>query len=482
MRKNKVLIMIFSLVSMVSCALGVTAVNANAATSAPSFEINTGASIRVVAPAGIRFETKILKTEYESMAKKNAEYGTLVIPEVALGTNELTVSVDDQGKLSVDKNVLLIKAENIKTVTEDDVKTEEDETLYNYYNAVIVGEKKGDEFTGLPEEFFGMNFVARSYVVYDGENGKVVEYAANTSTRSISTVAKYAILDELTEYDATEYAYFHDITDYVAKENALSSVKVNRADALTCEVALEGDEVKAVYVLDTDETVASNSWVYADGKLTFAEEYLETLENGEYTYKLFTEQAVYSLTVNMVEEYAETPSIEDGYDFETNANLEEMVYDGVVNGNINHQGIISRVKYADEGVSAPENGNKYGVKITSSKQYLVFRLSFGKALSAGDVVSFKVYFVQPKGVTSNIPFNASSELNNVRKGCARSYTLLTGESTSFGYGKWFIANFTLVQVNSADPTSMWCNLTYPSGASYTGLTMYIDDVTVTKAN
>ena len=179
---------------------------------------------------------------------------------------------------------------------------------------------------------------------------------------------------------------------------------------------------------------------------------------------------------------AQTPAIEDGYNFETNANLEEMVYDGVVNGNVNHEGAIGKVKYTQEGISAPASDNEYGVKITSSKQFLVFRINFGKALSAGDVVSFKVYFVQPKGVTDAIPFKARSEFNNARSGDnVRAYTALDGNDTSFGYGKWFVCSFTVQQVNGNDPTSMWCYLTYPSGASYTGLTMYIDDVTLTKA-
>ena len=479
MRKNKLLIKFCSLMMMVSCALGIATVGANAATEAPSFELTPSASIRVADPAGIRFQTKILKTEYAKMAEKNAEYGTLIIPEVALGSNELTVSVDEQGKLSAAANVLIVKAENVNKSVEDDKATAEDESLYVYYNAVVVGEKQGEQFTGLPKEFYGMNLVARSYVVYDGENGKEVEYAENTATRSLATVAKYIIIEDSDKYDTTEYAYFHDITDYVALENALSAVTVNKAaDEPTCEVALEGDEVKAVYVLGEDEQVKPASWTYADGKFAFTANYFNSLANGEYTYKLLTENSVRSLTLKITEEYAATPAIEDGYNFETNAVLSDMVYDGVVNGNANHQGVISKVKYADEGVSAPENGNKYGVKITSSKQYLVFRLNFGKALSAGDVVSFKVYFVQPQDVTVNIPLNASSELNNVRKSCKRTYTTLTGESTNFGYGKWFVANFTLVQVNSADPTSMWVNLTYPSGAAYTGLTMYIDDVNV----
>ena len=479
MRKNKLLIKFCLLMMMVSCALGIATVGANAAMEAPSFELTPSASIRVADPAGIRFQTKVLKTEYAKMAEKNAEYGTLIIPEVALGSNELTVSVDEQGKLSTAANVLIVKAENVNKSVEDDKATAEDESLYVYYNAVVVGEKQGEQFTGLPKEFYGMNLVARSYVVYDGENGKEVEYAENTATRSLATVAKYIIIEDSDKYDTTEYAYFHDITDYVALENALSAVTVNKAaDEPTCEVALEGDEVKAVYVLGEDEQVKPASWTYADGKFAFTANYFNSLANGEYTYKLLTENSVRSLTLKITEEYAATPAIEDGYSFETNAVLSEMVYDGVVNGNANHQGIISKMKYADEGVSAPENGNKYGVKITSSKQYLVFRLNFGKALSAGDVVSFKVYFVQPQDVTVNIPLNASSELNNVRKSCKRTYTTLTGESTNFGYGKWFVANFTLVQVNSADPTSMWVNLTYPSGAAYTGLTMYIDDVNV----
>ena len=292
---------------MVSCVFGLTAVGASAATVAPSFSLNTGASIRVEAPAGIRFQTKILKTEYSNMVAKNAEYGTLIIPELALGDNELTVSVDAEGNLSAGENVLIIKADNINTKVEDDKDTTEDESLYIYYNAVVVGEKNGEEFTGLPKEFYGVNLVARSYVVYDGENGKEVEYAENIATRSISNVAKDIIIENSTKYDATDYAFFHDITDYVANQKALSKVTVDKlAETPTCEVEIAGDEVKAVYVLGTDEVVSAENWTYADNKFAFTADYLGTLSYGEYTYKLLTENSVRSLTVKVYSEVKDT--------------------------------------------------------------------------------------------------------------------------------------------------------------------------------
>ncbi len=300
--RKKLLTMMFSLMLATSTILGLSVMSVSAATIAPSFEINQGASIRTQAPAGIRFETKISKSEYESLRSKNAEYGTLVIPEKALN-GELTATVDEQGNIVVGENVLVVKAENVNTQVQDDqLTTDVDESAFVYYNAVIVGEKDGDFYQGLPEEFYDMKFVARSYVIYDSDEGKTIEFATNSANRSIAQVAATVLIQKPENVDSSAYEYMHDITDYVACKNVLSKVTVNKlASEVVCEVAITDETVSEVYVLGEDQLVSSENWNYASGNFTFNEDYLKQLDLGEYNYKLILENSICMLTIEMVE-------------------------------------------------------------------------------------------------------------------------------------------------------------------------------------
>jgi hypothetical protein len=193
--------------------------------------------------------------------------------------------------------------------------------------------------------------------------------------------------------------------------------------------------------------------------------------------------------VSFEEGIAATPAIEDGYNFETNAKLTEMIPSGVLNAGT-QSGTISRVKYADEGITATDTANKYGVKVVADagKSALVFRINFGKQLSAGDKISFKIYVKTPASVTD--PAKQLMRLNGKSEYTATTATrgsnmtrVYSGASTSFKYETWLTCTFTLTQVNSNDPNGMWVGMEYPSGiTNYTGVVAYIDDVTLTKAN
>ena len=283
---------------------------------APSFAIKETASIRTNAPAGIRFETTIEKTEYETLKANGATFGTIVQSETLYEQNG---KVLEKGQAeSVD-----IAATNWKILAEDDLETTDvDESTHNQYNAVLVGEKDPvtGEYAGLPQELYGVRLVARSYVTY--ENG-TTEYGDNVAIRSIADVAKAAILDTTRTYGADEYAYFHDITDYVANQNPLTAAEVNvAATEINGAVALGTSygEVKAVYVLDgNDMAIAAENWTYADGTLTFTADYLKALPYGEYTLKLFTDNAVLSLPTTIYGAVATTPSTTIGFDNTTEA-------------------------------------------------------------------------------------------------------------------------------------------------------------------
>jgi hypothetical protein len=152
-------------------------------------------------------------------------------------------------------------------------------------------------------------------------------------------------------------------------------------------------------------------------------------------------------------------------------------------------GTISKVEYADEGIAATDATNKYGVKIVAAtgKSALVFRIHFGEQLSVDDKISFKIYVKQPESVTDTtklMRLNAKSEYTatTATRGdnMDKAYS---GAATSFKYDTWLTCTFTLTQAETNNPNGIWVGMEYPNGISdYTGLTMYIDDVTLIKAN
>lgn len=269
---------------------------ASAATVAPSFAIKETASIRTKAPTGIRFETTILKTEYEALKDKDPVYGTVVNAKALVGENELVLGAE---------GAVNVEATNWKLEMKDDEQTTDiDESQYNQYNAVLVGEydEETGTWAGLPQEAYGVKLVARSYVTYTDENGaRVTEYGENKAVRSISDVAKGAIMDTVRQYEPEEYEYFHAITDYVAEQNAMNAVSVNVAlETLnaTVPVSAEFGAVQAVYAVSGENYTAlenGSDWTYADGNLTFTDAFLKSLAYGDYTLKVFAEKDVFEL-------------------------------------------------------------------------------------------------------------------------------------------------------------------------------------------
>ena len=280
---------------MIASATTGAAFYASAATVAPSFAIKETAAIRTNAPAGIRFETTILKTEYDALKDKDPVYGTVVNAQAFVGETELELGAE--GSVNVE-------ATNWKLSMEDDVKTPDiDESLYNQYNAVLVGAYDAETGTwaGLPEQAYGVKLVARSYVTYTNEDGeRVTEYGENRAVRSISDVAKGAIMDTEREYEAEEYAYFHAITDYVAEQNAMKAVTVNNASGASASVSISTKygAVQAIYTFDGENYVKldnGDAWTFADGTLTFTGDFLKSLPYGDYSLKVFAEKDVFEL-------------------------------------------------------------------------------------------------------------------------------------------------------------------------------------------
>ena len=85
-----------------------------------------------------------------------------------------------------------------------------------------------------------------------------------------------------------------------------------------------------------------------------------------------------------------------GVDFEVSG--EEEAFAGITDGIA-----VERVTYADTGVTAPENGGDYALKVSHGDNcWPNFRVNFGKTLKAGTVITFDVYgnydYTAPQGV------------------------------------------------------------------------------------
>ena len=178
-RFKKVVLSLSALAFLACAGVGVSLTAAHGATETKVAKADTlandafymsGAGIRLINDAngtGIRFHSLLSDAEYEKLTG-NFVTGTLVIPESRYDGEELTL--DDLNKESKYRPVN-IETTNIWYDSETDGYMQSTAYLYN-----------------IPESFYGMRYVARSYVTY--ENGTTV-YAYTSSDRftSMSDVA-----------------------------------------------------------------------------------------------------------------------------------------------------------------------------------------------------------------------------------------------------------------------------------------------------
>lgn len=137
-----------------------------------------GGSVRLSAPAGLRFQSKVPQT----MVDMGGTFGTLVIPRAVLGEAELTVET----ALAENIEQTVWATENVQINNPSAY-----EEGYQYFNGVL---------TEIPEAYYGTEIVARSYICLDG-----VYYYSEEVERSLAQVAAYAIQDGYT--DAVLYTY-----------------------------------------------------------------------------------------------------------------------------------------------------------------------------------------------------------------------------------------------------------------------------------
>lgn len=136
---------------------------------------------------------------------------------------------------------------------------------------------------------------------------------------------------------------------------------------------------------------------------------------------------------------------------------------------------VSRVAYADAGITAPANGGSYGIKMTpltsNPINYVAFYINIGRPVQPGMQVTFSFY----------IQVDSLADRYSVRHNDNRD-TSVTDSTT---INQWVTVTFTFVPKSSTqitendNPNSIQFRVRfYDSAKDKTTINMYIDNLSV----
>ena len=192
-----------------------------------------GGSVRLSAPAGLRFQSKVS----ENLVNEGATFGTLVIPKAVLGEAELTCETTSVRNIAQTKWATDSVKENNPQDYQDG---------FVYFNAVL---------TDIPAEYYDEVIVARSYACLNG-----VYYYSEPVERSIAQVAAYAIQDGYTE--SILYTY---VDTALNGETVSMESHVEVKEGLTYQLNLTGNKGYVAIWQSSDTYIAT---VDQNGKVT----------------------------------------------------------------------------------------------------------------------------------------------------------------------------------------------------------------------
>ena len=152
-----------------------------------------------------------------------------------------------------------------------------------------------------------------------------------------------------------------------------------------------------------------------------------------------------------------------GIGFEQEGN--ELYFGPVGGENAWRDATLEVVSYQEAGIAAPENGGKNGLKVTcAASQWPVFKLSFGKTLPAGTVISFDAY---------------SQDLTDLTKNTVSIFEYVAGGEATVQYyfGAWNTLKITLT--SSCDHIELMCNMDRWNESDASNYQVYLDNFKAT---
>lgn len=184
-----------------------------------------GGSVRLSAPAGLRFQSKV----DDVFVEDGASFGTLIIPKGVLGDEALTVETQSVRDIPQTKWATDSVREN---------NPQDYEEGCEYFNAVL---------TGIPAEHYDEIMVARSYAYLNG-----AYYYSEQVERSIAQVAAYAIQDGYTNSVLYDY-----VDTAMAGETLIMEDQIQIKEGHSYQLNLTGNKGYAVVWQSSNESIAT---------------------------------------------------------------------------------------------------------------------------------------------------------------------------------------------------------------------------------
>lgn len=250
------------------------------------YDIQDGASVRLIAPTGIRFRSFLSQKDYETLywqyGADNVTIGTVII--------EKDKYTDNDSFEIGDTNVMNVVAKNISLYQEESSKDEGDGILR--FSAVI---------TNIPKEFSAVELYARSYIkiVKDG-----IDYVGYTpfdidnNGRSIYDVAKVMLQNKEDVLSNEGRAILENIVATDLTSNVVTvDATLDLSEQLEKTLAL--DTIDRIYdysladsePLEISETISENEWLTTVDSLVAKEDVRTKILS------VYTEENVYRVKV-----------------------------------------------------------------------------------------------------------------------------------------------------------------------------------------
>jgi len=288
------LCMVFATVSCFSVANLMTAAAAtteNIATE-QQFWMTDGAAVRVKAgESGIRWETNVEKSWYESLSTNGAtvEFHTLVTAADNIKTNITELTYDDAEDKS--KEVKDLKAD-VTSVTfkqydtnDDGEITADDASLFKFYGSIIY-DKLTSEYQ---KKAYAAELIARSYISIttgegDSANTQIIYATAEDTARSIRAVANACVEDTEAFAKFDEETEQPIITGYLGDKGAEVAYSGEYFEKAVGTGTLAENTYNVAYVGSKKVGTVNGTTLTLTAPLTVGETYNLTLfdDNGNY--------------------------------------------------------------------------------------------------------------------------------------------------------------------------------------------------------